>query len=123
MQPALVKKAIVPDVILGSHTASLGLTFYTANAFPEKYRGGAFIAQHGSWNRSVLSGYKVIFIPFANGKPSGKQEDFLTGFISDLKKNKVHGRPVGITVSPDGSLMVADDVSNTIWRVRMLKKE
>jgi glucose/arabinose dehydrogenase len=120
-KPVLVKKTVLPDVNLGSHTASLGLAFYTANSFPEKYQGGVFIAQHGSWNRSELAGYKVIFIPFTNGKPSGKQEDFLTGFIANLEKNEVHGRPVGIIVMSDGSLLIADDISNTIWRVRSVK--
>jgi glucose/arabinose dehydrogenase len=113
----LVNVAIVPDVPLGSHTASLGLAFYEANAFPAKYRNGAFIGQHGSWNRSALSGYKVVFVPFANGKPSGPPEDFLTGFISKIEESEVHGRPVGIAVLPDGSMLVADDASNTIWRV------
>jgi glucose/arabinose dehydrogenase len=122
LQPELVKKTIIPDVNLGSHTASLGLVFYTAHSFPEKYQGGVFLAQHGSWNRSVLAGYKVIFIPFANGKPSGKSEDFLTGFIANLEKNEVHGRPVGIIVMPDGSLLLADDITNTIWRVRAVEK-
>lgn len=117
-QPELVKKTIVPDVPLGSHTASLGLAFYTSQVFPKKYHGGVFVSQHGSWNRSVLAGYKVVFIPFSKGKPSGKPEDFLTGFIADLDKNEVHGRPVGLTLLPDGSLLVADDVTNTIWRVR-----
>ncbi|MDF2438388.1 MAG: sorbosone dehydrogenase family protein [Bacteroidota bacterium] len=121
MKPDLVKKAIVPDFSLGPHTASLGLAFYTAKAFPKKYHDGAFIAQHGSWNRSTLSGYKVIFVPFKNGKPSGKAEDFLSGFISDLKKNEVHGRPVGITILRDGSMLVTDDVTNTIWRVSAKK--
>lgn len=116
-KPDLVKKTIVPDVDLGSHTASLGLVFYTGRSFPEKYRNGAFITQHGSWNRSVLSGYKVVFVPFRDGKPAGRPEDFLTGFIADLDKGKVHGRPVGITQLPDGSLLVADDVSDVIWRV------
>jgi glucose/arabinose dehydrogenase len=120
-KPVLVKKTIVPDVNLGSHTASLGLAFYTSDSFPEKYQGGAFIAQHGSWNRSELAGYKVIFIPFTNGKPSGKQEDFLTGFIANLEKNEVHGRPVGIIGMPDGSLLITDDISNIIWRVRAVK--
>jgi glucose/arabinose dehydrogenase len=115
-RPDLVAKAIVPDVQLGSHTASLGLAFYTKKSFPKKYQNGAFVAQHGSWNRSVLSGYKVVFIPFENGKPSGKPEDFLTGFIVDIHK-KVHGRPVGVTEMPDGALLVTDDVSNVIWRV------
>lgn len=117
-QPELVNKAIVPDVSLGAHTASLGLAFYTANALPEKYHNGAFIGQHGSWNRSTLAGYKVVFIPFKNGKPSGQTEDFLTGFIADKDKNEVYGRPVGIAVAKDGALLVADDAGNTIWRVR-----
>jgi glucose/arabinose dehydrogenase len=116
-KPALVKKSIVPDISLGSHTASLGLLFYKGHQFPEKYRDGAFISQHGSWNRSVLSGYKLIFVPFRNGKPSGQPEDFLTGFIADLEKEKVRGRPVGLAELPDGSLLMADDVNNMIWRI------
>jgi len=115
-RPDLVAKTIVPDVDLGPHTASLGLAFYTKNAFPERYRNGAFIGQHGSWNRSVFSGYKVVFVPFTNGKP-GKPEDFVTGFIADESKNEVFGRPVAVAVLPDGSLLVADDSGNTIWRV------
>ena len=114
----LVNKAIVPDVSLGAHTASLGLAFYTKNNFPQKYKGGMFIGQHGSWNRKLFSGYKVVFVPFANGKPSGKPEDFLTGFIADQSKDEVHGRPVGVTVLNDGSLLVADDASKIVWRVR-----
>jgi glucose/arabinose dehydrogenase len=113
----LVAKAIVPDVPLGSHTSSLGLTFYKGDAFPDKYQGGAFIGQHGSWNRSALVGYKVVFVPFTDGKASGKPEDFLTGFIADEDKGKVYGRPVGVAVAKDGALLVADDASNTIWRV------
>lgn len=113
----LVNKSIVPDVNLGAHTASLGLLFYTGKSFPKKFQGGAFIAQHGSWNRSVLSGYQVAFVPFTNGKPSGKMEPFLTGFIADLESEKVYGRPVGLAVLADGSLLVTDDASNTIWRV------
>lgn len=115
--PELVKKAIVPDVPLGSHTASLGLAFYDQAKFPTKYRNGAFVGQHGSWNRSKLAGYKVVFVPFAQGKPSGKMEDFLTGFVADEEASKVYGRPVGVTVLADGSLLVADDDGNTIWRV------
>lgn len=118
--PANVKEVIVPDVPLGSHTASLGLVFYTDTKFPEYYRNGAFVAQHGSWNRSVLSGYKVVFIPFKNGKPTGPAVDFLTGFVADLDKDKVYGRPVGVTVLPDGSMLVTDDTSNVIWRVAAL---
>jgi glucose/arabinose dehydrogenase len=116
-RPDLVKKSIAPDMSVGSHTASLGLAFYTGSKFPQKYKGGAFIGQHGSWNRSVLSGYKVTFVPFANGRPAGPMQDFLTGFIADASKQKVHGRPVGIAVAKDGALLVADDASNTIWRV------
>lgn len=116
-QPELVKKAIVPDIAVGAHTASLGLAFYKDNKFPAKYQGGLFIGQHGSWNRSELSGYKVAFIPFKNGKQTGVQEDFLTGFIADEAKSEVYGRPVGVAVTPDGAMLVADDVSNTIWRV------
>jgi glucose/arabinose dehydrogenase len=117
-QPDLVAKAIVPDVSLGAHTASLGLAFYTDSVLPKKYHNGAFIGQHGSWNRSTLAGYKVVFVPFKNGKPSGKPEDFLTGFIADKDKSEVYGRPVGIAVAKDGALLVADDAGNTIWRVK-----
>lgn len=113
----LVAKAIVPDVSVGPHTASLGLTFYHAQSFPEKYRNGLFVGQHGSWNRSTLSGYRVVFIPFANGKPSGPPEDFLTGFIADKDKSEVYGRPVGVTVTPKGDLLVNDDSGNVIWKV------
>lgn len=121
-RPDLVKAAIVPDVALGSHTASLGLAFYTHKAFPARYRGGAFIAQHGSWNRAQLAGYKVVFVPFKNGKPAGPPEDFLTGFRPDKTDSKeVYGRPVGVTVLPDGSMLVTDDVNDRIWRVTALK--
>ncbi len=113
----LIAKAIVPDVPVGAHTASLGLAFYTKNAFPAKYKNGAFVGQHGSWNRSKISGYKVLFVPFKDGKPSGKPEDFLTGFISDENKAEVYGRPVAVTVMNDGSLLVNDDSGNTIWKV------
>lgn len=113
----LAAKAIVPDVSVGPHTASLGLAFYTKNKFPAKYRNGAFVGQHGSWNRANISGYKVVFVPFANGKPSGKPEDFLTGFIADADKAEVYGRPVAVTVMNDGSLLVNDDSGNTIWKV------
>jgi len=116
-RPDLVKKTIMPDVPLGAHTASLGLAFYNQQAFPEKYHNGAFIGQHGSWNRSGLVGYKVVFVPFKNGQPAGTYEDFLTGFVSENSDNEVYGRPVGVTVMPDGAMLVADDASNTIWRV------
>ncbi|MBC8766734.1 sorbosone dehydrogenase family protein [Arenibacter sp. BSSL-BM3] len=117
IKPAKIKETLLPDVNLGPHTASLGLLFYRGETFPEKYRHGAFVAQHGSWNRDKLSGYKVVFIPFKKGKPSGDPEDFLTSFIVDSEKDKVYGRPVGLAMLPDGSLLVTDDVTNTIWRV------
>ncbi|WP_231940289.1 PQQ-dependent sugar dehydrogenase [Filimonas lacunae] len=114
----LVAKAIVPDVPLGSHTASLGLAFYDKDAFPDKYKNGAFIGQHGSWNNSTLVGYKVVFVPFKNGHPNGKPEDFLTGFINTAAgNNNVYGRPVGVAVLQNGSMLVADDASNTIWSI------
>lgn len=112
----MVDKAIMPDVPLGSHTASLGLTFYTEDQFPERYKNGMFIGQHGSWNRANLSGYKVVFVPFTNGKPE-QPEDFLTGFISNEKKSEVYGRPVGVTTTPNGSLLVMDDDAGIIWKV------
>ncbi len=117
VNPELVKKTLVPDVAVGSHTASLGLAFYANNKFPAKYQGGAFIGQHGSWNRSQLTGYKVAFVPFKDGKPTGPMQDFLSGFIADASKSEVYGRPVGVVVAPDGALLVADDVSGVIWRI------
>lgn len=116
-RPDLVKQAIVPDVPLGAHTASLGLSFYEAKAFPARYHNGAFIGQHGSWNRSNFVGYKVVFVPFQNGKPAGEAEDFLTGFVANAEKSEVYGRPVGIAMLPDGSMLVTDDAADTIWRV------
>lgn len=113
--PDLVAKAIVPDYALGPHTASLGLAFYEASLLPAKYSGGAFIGQHGSWNRNPLSGYKVIFVPFADGMPSGAAEDVLTGFVN--ADGEAQGRPVGVVVDKAGALLVADDVGNIIWRV------
>ena len=113
----MVKKAIIPDVALGAHTASLGLVFYNGTSFPQEYQNGAFIGQHGSWNSSKLVGYKVVFVPFNNNKPTGQITDFLTGFIADSAKRKVYGRPVGVAVAKDGSLLVADDTGNKIWRV------
>ncbi|MFA9186567.1 sorbosone dehydrogenase family protein [Flavobacterium sp. FBOR7N2.3] len=113
----LAAKAIVPDVSVGPHTASLGLAFYDKDKFPAKYKNGAFVGQHGSWNRAKITGYKVVFVPFENGKPSGKPEDFLTGFIANEEKAEVYGRPVAVTVMNDGSLLVNDDSGNTIWKV------
>jgi glucose/arabinose dehydrogenase len=114
-RPDMVAKAIAPDYGLGNHTASLGLAFAEGTLLPEQFRNGAFVGQHGSWNRKPRSGYKVIFVPFANGKPSGEPKDVLTGFISD--KDEALGRPVGVAMDRKGALLVADDVGNTIWRV------
>jgi glucose/arabinose dehydrogenase len=120
-RPDLVAKAIKPDYALGSHTAALGLAFYQGKSFAERYRGGAFIGMHGSWNRSKMVGFKVAFVPFANGKPAGPIEDILTGFIADESKFEAYGRPVGVTVAPDGSLLVADDSGGKVWRVTAKK--
>jgi len=116
-RPDLVARAVAPDYALGPHTASLGLHFYRGRAFPEAWRG-AFIGQHGSWNRSSFSGYKVIHVPFRNGRPAGPPRDFLTGFIAS--PTTVRGRPVGVAELPDGSLLVADDAGNCVWRVRTI---
>jgi glucose/arabinose dehydrogenase len=118
-RPDLVAKAIVPDYALGAHTASLGLAFYDGQAFPTRYRDGAFIGQHGSWNRKAKSGYKVIFVPFTNGAPSGPPEDILNGFVN--KDGEAHGRPVGVVVDRSGALLVADDVGNVVWRVTAVR--
>lgn len=112
----LAAKSIVPDVPVGSHTASLSVAFYTRDAFPAKYKNGAFVGQHGSWNRDPISGYKVLFVPFKNGKPE-KPQDFLTGFIANENKAEVYGRPVCVMVLHDGSLLVSDDGSNTVWQI------
>ena len=115
--PQLVSRAIVPDYALGPHTASLGLAFSTGDAFPEAWRGGAFIGQRGSWNRTAYSGYRVVYVPFADGKPSGPARDLLTGFMADPATGEVYGRPVGVAVDRRGALLVADDTGNTVWRV------
>jgi glucose/arabinose dehydrogenase len=114
-RPDLVAKATVPDYALGAHTASLGLTFNTGDLFPQEMAGGAFVGQHGSWNRRPRAGYKVIFVPFSDGKPSGEPRDVLTGFLND--KGEAQGRPVGVRIDKHGALLVADDVGNTVWRV------
>jgi glucose/arabinose dehydrogenase len=113
--PQKVAAAIKPDYALGAHTASLGLHFYTGDLLGPTYKGGAFVGQHGSWNRTPVSGYKVVFVPFANGRPSGMPQDILTGFLS--QDGKVQGRPVGVAQDRTGALLVADDVGNTVWRV------
>jgi glucose/arabinose dehydrogenase len=113
--PAMVARAIAPDYALGPHTASLGLAFYDGTLLPAHYRNGAFVGQHGSWNRRPQSGYKVIFVPFAGGVPSGAAEDVLTGFLDP--RGHALGRPVGVAVAKDGALLVADDVGGSVWRV------
>lgn len=119
-RPDLVAKAIPPDYALGAHTASLGLTFNTGNQFPAEMEGGAFVGQHGSWNRKPRSGYKVIFVPFKDGKPAGKPRDILTGFLNE--KGEAQGRPVGVRIDKQGALLVADDVGNAVWRVTATAK-
>ncbi|CBA17405.1 sorbosone dehydrogenase family protein [Xanthomonas albilineans] len=113
--PQLVASAIKPDYALGAHTASLGLVFYEGTLLPPAYRGGAFVGQHGSWNRDPPSGYKVIYVPFVGGKPIGKPQDVLTGFLD--VEGRAQGRPVGVAVDKPGALLVADDVGNVVWRV------
>jgi glucose/arabinose dehydrogenase len=113
-RPDLVATALVPDYALGAHTASLGLAFYTGDLLPAGFKNGAFVGQHGSWNRNPPSGYKVVFVPFKAGMPDGKAQDVLTGFI---EKGKAYGRPVGVTIDKAGAVLVADDVGDKIWRV------
>jgi glucose/arabinose dehydrogenase len=113
--PDLVAKAIAPDYAVGPHTASLGLTFAEGNKLPSQFKEGAFIGQHGSWNRKPHSGYKVIFVPFSAGKPTGQPIDVLSGFLND--EEKAMGRPVGVVIDQQGDLLVADDVGNKVWRV------
>ena len=114
-RPDLVAKAIVPDYALSSHVAPLGLVFYGGTSLPAHYRGGAFIGEHGSWDRSILNGYKVVFVPFQNGRPADLPEDVVTGFLVD--GDKARGRPVGLAVDGRGALLIADDTGNTVWRV------
>ena len=113
--PAMVARALKPDYALGAHTASLGLTFGEGNLFPTRFRGGAFVGQHGSWNRRPRNGYRVIFVPFSEGVPAGGPEDILTGFLNE--RDQAMGRPVGVQFDARGALLVADDVGNVIWRV------
>jgi glucose/arabinose dehydrogenase len=119
--PDLVNRAIVPDVLIPAHSAALGITFYTGTQFPARYRNGGFVALHGSWNRSVAAGYKVAFFPLVNGRP-GPLEDFMTGFLASTGEGndpiQAWGRPVGVTVAPDGSLLVSDDGGNRIWKIK-----
>ena len=114
-RPDLVAKALVPDYALGPHTASLGLAHSEGTSLPDPFRHGMFVGQHGSWNRKPRSGYKVIFVPFTGGKPSGEPVDVLTGFVKD--NGDAMGRPVGVAIDERGALLMADDVGNVIWRV------
>jgi len=114
-RPDLVASAIAPDYGLSSHVAPLGLAFAGGDDLPEKYRKGAFVGEHGSWNRGAFNGYKVVFIPFSGGMPAGKAEDVITGFLDG--KGQARGRPVGVAIDTSGALLVADDVGNTVWRV------
>jgi glucose/arabinose dehydrogenase len=114
-RPDLVARAIKPDYALGNHTASLGLASSQGVRLPSQFRDGMFVGQHGSWNRKPRSGYKVIFVPFAQGRPSGDPIDVLTGFVRE--NGDAMGRPVGVAIDKQGALLVADDVGNVIWRV------
>lgn len=114
-----LRPGIVPDYALGAHVAALGLTFYDAAAFPQAWRSGAFVGEHGSWNRSSYSGYKVVYVPFAGGRPAGPPQDFMTGFFAT--PGRISGRPAGVAVAKDGVLLVADDVGGIIWRVTATK--
>ena len=120
-QPDLVARAIVPDVLLGAHVAPLQFAFYTGKQFPESYRGGAFVAEHGSWNRATRSGYQIAFVAFKNGKPSADPVPFMTGLVPDPTGTDVSGRPVGVTVAPDGSLLVSDDGAGVVYRISVAK--
>lgn len=113
-RPDLVEKAIVPDYALSSHVAALGMTFTHDSAMPQQYRNGAFVGMHGSWNRSAFNGYKVMYIPFQNGEPSGPAQDVVTGFLDG---DKARGRPVGVAIDGTGALLIADDAGDTVWRV------
>jgi glucose/arabinose dehydrogenase len=114
-RPDLVAKAITPDYALSSHVAPLGMAFSTGESLPPAYRSGAFVGEHGSWNRTPLNGYKVIYVPFSDGKPSGTAQDVVTGFLNS--NNQARGRPVGLAIDKTGALLIADDVGNTVWRV------
>jgi glucose/arabinose dehydrogenase len=120
-KPDLVAKAIIPDVLLGAHVAPLQFAFYNGKQFPQSYWGGAFIAEHGSWNRASRAGYQIAFVAFKDGQPSADPVPFMTGLVPDPNAPDVLGRPVGVTVAPDGSLLVADDGANKIYRISVAK--
>jgi glucose/arabinose dehydrogenase len=116
-RPDLVARAIVPDVLLGAHVAPLQFVFYEGQQFPSTYRHGAFVAEHGSWNRRIRNGYQVVFIPFNGGSPTGEPTAFFSGFVPDPMGRFVYGRPVGVAIESDGSLLISDDGAKLIWRV------
>jgi glucose/arabinose dehydrogenase len=116
-RPDLVKKTILPSVLIQAHSAPLGIVFYQGKMFPAEYRGRAFVALHGSWNRAKRTGYKIISIPFRNGRPTGGYDDFVAGWMTDETSRTVWGRPVGLLVLGDGSLLISDDGAGKIWRV------
>src|SRR5271156_57111 len=120
-KPELVAKAIIPDVLLGAHVAPLQFAFYTGKQFPKSYWGGAFVAEHGSWNRATRAGYQIAFVAFKDGQPSADPVPFMTGLVPDPKSEDVLGRPVGVTVAPDGSLLVVDDGAEKIYRISVAK--
>ncbi len=122
IRPDLAAKTRTPDVLFEAHSAALGVRFYTGNTFPEKYRNGAFVAFRGSWNRSQGTGYKIVFVPFRDGRPQGQYEDFLTGFLLDPKIPTTWGRPVGLLVLNDGSLLFTDEANNRIYRIQYAAK-
>jgi predicted extracellular nuclease len=113
-RPDMVERAIAPDYALSSHVAPLGMTFTMNSALPEQYRNGAAVGEHGSWNRTFFNGYKVVYVPFENGAPSGKAQDLVTGFIDG---DQARGRPVDVGIDGTGALLIADDAGNTVWRV------
>ncbi|MGB7284983.1 MAG: sorbosone dehydrogenase family protein [Candidatus Acidiferrum sp.] len=119
--PELVARAIIPDVLLGAHVAPLQFAFYTGKQFPESYWGGAFIAEHGSWNRATRAGYQIAFVAFKDGQPSTDPVPFMTGLVPNPKGRDVLGRPVGVAVAPDGSLLVSDDGAGKIYRISVAK--
>lgn len=119
--PELVAKAVIPDVLLGAHVAPLQFAFYSGKQFPQSYWGGAFVAEHGSWNRASRAGYQIAFVAFKDGKPSGDPVPFMTGMVPDPSAPDVLGRPVGVAVAPDGSLLVADDGGGKIYRISVAK--
>jgi glucose/arabinose dehydrogenase len=114
-RPDLVAKAIAPDYALSSHVAPLGLVFYPGGNLPDSYKGGAFVGEHGSWDRTPFNGYKIVFVPFSDGHPNGKPQDVVTGFLN--AKSQARGRPVGLAVDKAGALLIADDLGDTVWRV------